>query len=205
MTLEGVIVAGCLTLFVVLRRILAAPLKPREHRVATLEVPVYATLAAAPEGVAVRFTGTLRAVGEPRSAPLSGRPCIGSLVGGSVWQSKKTPNLIADLRDSGSVPCALRIGDQDLLIDGGATIACPTTAVQASPDAIRAVLVPHKLERYAEFAELQEGLVVDGDTVTVTGTITQEPAAEQAYRDLAIRMRLVATPKQRLEIRKAKR
>ncbi len=199
--IESAIFFGGVALFVILRSVLTQPMKARERREHKVALRDYESLVGAPEGIAIKLTGRVRASRDLQLAPLSSRPCVGYLVRGAVWHSKKTPQLIADLRDAKSSAFILVLGDREIQIEPGTAVECRSRPVPGvTAERVREVLVPHKLERYAEFSELEEGVIVDGDRITVSGTIERNVDGEQAYRDPVQSTRFVATSVQPIVI-----
>ena len=164
------------------------PPKPRAHR----------ALASATPGELVTLTGKIAAAGDPISTLLTGRSCIGYLVRAEVWQSRKMPHLVAQLREAKVAPFTLQLGDGAVSVDGGVDLAVTLKTKRVTPrdpEAPRALLAAHKLERFADSSDFEEALVQNGDVISVSGVLVREHEVA-GYRGLPIeRLRLVAGPR----------
>ena len=82
---------------------------------------------------------------------------------------------------------------------------CKTKKVARRPECELVVLTRHKLQRHADSTEFTEGKIVDGDRITVVGTLVRDGGGEQGYRDQVSHLRFAATAKQPLGLVKAKK
>jgi hypothetical protein len=157
-------------------------------------LPIYEGLASAPENAPIKLIGRVRAGTAAFTSALGGEPCVACLVGATVWHSKKVPQVVANLRDATAAPFTLVL-----------TVDCPTRKVARHRERELAVLTRHKLERHADSTEFTEGRIVDGDRITVIGTLVRKFGGETGYRDRANLLQITGTPSQPLVLVKAKK
>lgn len=160
----------------------------------------------------VTLTGTVRAIGEPLVAPLSGRRCVLHSSLGRVFEDTAHNRLFIAIDERVMRPFELETRDGKVLVDGiEAELAIP-----------RSPLIPRRLEREIEFLEahnqprsylrytvFEELVVASGDRIAVQGMAVVEAdrseAAERGYRDDApIRIRLIAHADHPLTIGRAR-
>lgn len=123
-----------------------------------------------------------------------------------VWHSKKIPQLIAEIREVKLAPLVLVVTHGEVVIDGDCAVEWPTAALSPRvPDREAALLASHKLERYQEFTEFEEGVVRSGDQIWVRGVVVRDRSGEHGYRDSPVRTRLVAGPNRPLAIGRPRR
>jgi hypothetical protein len=168
-------------------------------------LPIYEALASAPENAPIKLVGKVRAGTSAFTSALSGQPCVACLVGATVWHSKKVPQVVANLRDATAAPFTLVLADGEVEVADVKSVDCKTKKVARNPERELVVLTRHKLERHADSTEFTEGLVVDGDRVTVIGTLVRDMGGEQGYRDQINRLRIAGTSKQAVGLVKAKK
>ncbi len=168
-------------------------------------LPIYERLASAPENAAIKLVGTVRAGAAPFASALGGEPCVACLVGATVWHSKKVPQVVANLRDSTAAPFTLVLSDGEVEVDVAGAVECPTRKVGRHAERERVVLTRHKLERHAESTDFTEGRIVDGDRITVVGTLVRDSGGESGYRDRLKPLRIAGTTAQPLRLVKAKK
>jgi hypothetical protein len=178
---------------------------PREPPDPVTLLPIYEHLARAPENAPIKLIGRVRAGTAAFTSALSGEPCVACLVGATVWHSKKVPQVVANLRDATAAPFTLVLPDGEVEVTDVKTVDCPTRKVARHPEHELVVLTRHKLERHADSTEFTEGRIVDGDRITVIGTLVRESGGEQGYRDQVSRLRIACTPSQPLVLVKAKK
>ena len=166
-------------------------------------LPIYEGLASAPENAPIKLIGRVRAGTAAFTSALGGEPCVACLVGATVWHSKKIPQVVASLRDATAAPFTLVLPDGEVEVTDVTTVDCPTRKVARHPGRELVVLTRHKLERHADSTEFTEGRIIDGDRVTVVGTLVREAGGEQGYRDQVNRLRIAGTPSQPLLLVKA--
>jgi hypothetical protein len=167
-------------------------------------LPIYEGLASAPENAPIKLIGRVRAGTAAFTSALGGEPCVACLVGATVWHSKKVPQVVANLRDATAAPFTLVLPDGEVEVTGVWTVDCPTRKVARHRERELAVLTRHKLERHADSTEFTEGRIVDGDRITVIGTLVRKFGGEQGYRDRANLLQITGTPSQPLVLVKAK-
>ena len=182
----------------------ALPEAPEPPDPVTL-LPIYEGLASAPENVPIKLVGTVRAAGPTFTSALGGEPCVACLVGATVWHSKKVPQVVANLRDATSTPFTLVLPDGEVEVSDVAKVECATRKVPRNRERELVVLTRHKLERHADSTEFTEGRIVDGDRVTVIGSLVRDLGGEQGYRDHVKRLRIAGTTAQPLALVKAKK
>jgi hypothetical protein len=145
---------------------------------------------------AVTLIGTVRALGEPLIAPLSGTPCVFHRSTMRVLLSRGWPGEAQTLTRHEMIPFTLVTADGDVLVNGDHA----EVTFRAKP------IIPRKLER--ELAFLREAdveadprqlgadeiVITAGMTVEVHGMARIEIArdAETAYRDVQHKVELVA-------------
>lgn len=168
-------------------------------------LPVYEALASAPENAPIKLVGTVRAGSSPFTSALTNEPCVACLVGATVWHSKKVPQVVANLRDATAAPFTLVLADGEIEVEVVTSVECKTKKVARRPERELVVLARHKLERHADSTEFTEGKIVDGDRITVVGTLVRDAGGEQGYRDRVNRLRFAGTAKQPLGLVKAKK
>lgn len=168
-------------------------------------LPIYEGLANAPENAPIKLVGTVRA-GAAFTSALGGEPCVACLVGATVWHSKKVPQVVANLRDSSAAPFTLVLAAGEIEVDvTGIVVECPTRKVARNAERERVVLARHKLERHADSTDFTEGRILDGDRITIVGTLLRDSGGEQGYRDHVNRLRIAGTAAQPLRVMKAKK
>jgi hypothetical protein len=168
-------------------------------------LPIYEGLASAPENVPIKLVGTVRAGATTFTSALGGQPCVACLVGATVWHSKKVPQVVANLRDATAAPFTLVLSDGEVEVDDVKSVECKTKKVSRHKERELVVLTRNKLERHADSTEFTEGQIVDGDRITVIGTLVRDMGGEQGYRDQVNRLRIAGTPKQAVGLVKAKK
>ncbi|MEO7095177.1 MAG: hypothetical protein ABI175_18090, partial [Polyangiales bacterium] len=168
-------------------------------------LPIYQGLASAPENAPIKLVGVVRAGAASFTSALGGEPCVACLVGATVWHSKKVPQVVANLRDATAAPFTLVLSDGEIEVEGVSAVECPTRKVKRHPERERVVLARHKLERHAESTDFTEGRIVDGDRITVIGTLVRQASGEQGYRDQVKPLRIASTPAQPVMLVKAKK
>ena len=168
-------------------------------------LPIYQGLASAPENVQIKLIGRVRAGTAAFTSTLGGQPCVACLISATVWHSKKVPQVVANLRDATAAPFTLVLPDGEVEVTDVKTVDCPTRRVARHPERELVVLTRHKLERHADSTEFTEGRIVDGDRITVIGTIVRAFGGEQGYRDHVNRLRIAGTPSQPVMLVKAKK
>jgi hypothetical protein len=168
-------------------------------------LPIYETLASAPENAPIKLVGKVRASGAAFTSALAGEPCVACLIGGTVWHSKKVPQVVANLRDATAAPFTLVLADGEVEVADVKTVECQTRKVARNPERELVVLARHKLERHADSTEFTEGRILDGDRVTVIGALVRDLGGEQGYRDHVNRLRVAGTATQPLALVKAKK
>jgi hypothetical protein len=168
-------------------------------------LPIYEALASAPENAPIKLVGKVRAGSGSFTSALGGEPCVACLVGATVWHSKKVPQVVANLRDATAAPFTLVLGDGEVEVADVKSVECKTKKVGRHRERELVVLTRHKLERHADSTEFTEGRIVDGDRITVVGTLVRDMGGEQGYRDHVNRLRIVGTPKQAVGLVKARK
>ena len=158
------------------------------------------------DGEFVELTGRILAIAEPLVAALSGTQCVAYTAVAQVWHSKKIPQLIADLREMKLSPIMVAIEDGELIVEGDCFVQWPTASV--SPRVLEreaAFLARHKLERYLDSTEFEEGVVHAGDRIWVRGVVVRDRSGEHGYREAPLRTRLVTGPDRPLTIGRPRR
>jgi hypothetical protein len=165
------------------------------------------------DNTVVTLRGTVRALGEPLAAPLSGRPCVAHY---SIARTKPRAGLMAlegrvhetdSLASSAMVRFVLVTRDGDIIIDADrAEIAQPTRPI-----------IPRKLDREVQFVvdagfsnqsveafAFEEVVIEDGMKIAVCGVarveITAAAGGEGGFREAPTSVRVVADERHPLTI-----
>lgn len=141
------------------------------------------------EGDGVRFTGVVRAVGAPLTAPLSTRPCVlyrSRVFVGAHWNARD-PSTQGPHESFEARPFVVDGGDLgEVIVDSEhVLLAIEPLAIPKHTRARRQFLLVHGLRRFA-WARFEEMIVAPGDTITVGGTLVLDPGtpgAESGFRE----------------------
>ena len=142
-------------------------------------LPIYEGLASAPENAPIKLIGRVRAGTAAFTSALGGEPCVACLVGATVWHSKKVPQVVADFRDATAAPFTLVLPDGEVEVTDVKTVDCPTRKVARHPERELIVLTRPQARAPRGLDRVQRGRIVDGDRITVIGTLVREFGGEQ--------------------------
>ncbi len=158
------------------------------------------------EGEPVVLTGTTRLVGEQVIAPLTGEPCIAHRSRARVFtRLDHTGDLLGNVESFDIAPFVLDAPNGSVLvIDRPARIELEP-ALLAFLDRNRCAhfLARRGLAAYVASSFFEHAVVRAGDTITMFGVITREPAPalETSFRELPVRTRLTGYGKHPLALR----
>ncbi|HEX7699856.1 MAG TPA: hypothetical protein VF403_04015 [Kofleriaceae bacterium] len=177
----------------------------RAVRAAQHRAAVRAKMLAAPatfeDNAVVTLTGTAKLVGEPLTAPLSGKPCIAFRATARTFKNLRTPRRIAmidqEISEERMTSFVLTTKDGEVIVDGD---VCELP-IRSAP------IIPRKLDREREFmtrvelagdihtAGFDEVVIPDGAKIMVHGVARKELATdggETNFREAPTKIRMTS-------------